>query len=521
MNKSQVVVALAVTGSATAVAIASLFIMPEPAAANIGFARSTGLSCAECHSNAADPNKNALTSIGNSYRTCLYNPTPQRVDCNAQATSQFRTSGGNNGVTNSNAPFGSGNTSGGSKGGFGGNSQNSPGRTYPAPTPTPAPASSSTGNVLRDILLGVLGVTSGSTNNNAVTNNSGGNRSNNGAQNNPLNNSFTPPRNFDVGQKWVISEQLGNGRKLTGGWTKRAGTNIFDALYMDSLTGAQTQDIVTYNGISNGQVSFRRQSTGTIYTGKLTPDGRMVLGGTTNQRANNLTWTGTNASLLSSFGNSAPTAIANPLPGGISRAMDFLIFDVATDRTDAGFPRPVDATSFPGVWQQGMTAGYNGGNGKAYFFRGNEYIRYDINVDRADPGYPKPINNQTWPGLWTNGIDAAYNGGNGKVYFFRGNQYIRYDIAADRSDPGYPKLVDNQTWPGLPALGRIESAVNAGNGKVYFFSGNRYLRYDIASDRADPGYPAAINAQSWSGVWTGGITMAVSGPGKLALFHAR
>ena len=92
----------------------------------------------------------------------------------------------------------------------------------------------------------------------------------------------------------------------------------------------------------------------------------------------------------------------------------------------------------------------NWGNGKAYFFNGNRYIRYDIAADRADPGYPKSINAETWPGvIWTDGIDAVVNWGNGKAYFFKGSQYIRYDIKTDRADPGYPKPVDGSTWPGI------------------------------------------------------------------------
>jgi matrix metalloproteinase-14 (membrane-inserted) len=92
----------------------------------------------------------------------------------------------------------------------------------------------------------------------------------------------------------------------------------------------------------------------------------------------------------------------------------------------------------------------NWGNGKAYFFKGNQYIRYDIQHDRVDLGYPKPINAQTWPGMiWTDGIDDAVMWNNNKVFFFKGNQFIRYDIAADRADPGYPKPIDNITWPGL------------------------------------------------------------------------
>jgi hypothetical protein len=42
------------------------------------------------------------------------------------------------------------------------------------------------------------------------------------------------------------------------------------------------------------------------------------------------------------------------------------------------------------------------GNGKAYFFKGNEYVRFDITTDKADPGYPKPIDSNhgmDYPGL--------------------------------------------------------------------------------------------------------------------------
>jgi hypothetical protein len=42
------------------------------------------------------------------------------------------------------------------------------------------------------------------------------------------------------------------------------------------------------------------------------------------------------------------------------------------------------------------------------------------------------------------------NWGDGKAYFFLGDgRYIRYDIAADRADPGYPKKIDGANWPGL------------------------------------------------------------------------
>ncbi|MDD5712820.1 MAG: hemopexin repeat-containing protein, partial [Smithellaceae bacterium] len=61
-----------------------------------------------------------------------------------------------------------------------------------------------------------------------------------------------------------------------------------------------------------------------------------------------------------------------------------------------------------------------------------------------------PINARTWPGMiWTAGIDDVVTWSNGKAFFFKGNQFIRYDIAADRTDPGYPQPINARTWPGL------------------------------------------------------------------------
>ena len=140
-------------------------------------------------------------------------------------------------------------------------------------------------------------------------------------------------------------------------------------------------------------------------------------------------------------------------------------------------------------------------NGKAYFFKGGQYIRYDIRSDRADPGYPKPINNETWSGIpWTDGIDAVVNWYNGKAYFFKGGQYIRYDVKTDRADPGYPKPINSQTWSGVPWTDGIDTAVNWRNGKAYIFKGMEYVRIDISADRVDPGYPKLINNETWPGL---------------------
>ncbi len=40
---------------------------------------------------------------------------------------------------------------------------------------------------------------------------------------------------------------------------------------------------------------------------------------------------------------------------------------------------------------------------------------------------------------------------NDKAYFFKGNRYIRYDLAGDRMDAGYPLPIAG-SWPGVPAI---------------------------------------------------------------------
>jgi hypothetical protein len=84
----------------------------------------------------------------------------------------------------------------------------------------------------------------------------------------------------------------------------------------------------------------------------------------------------------------------------------------------------------------------------------------------------------------------------GKLYFFNGKQYSRYDVNTDSVDPGYPLAVAGN-WPGLPAA--VDAAVNWGDGKAYFFLGSQYWRYDVKTDQTDTGYPRPI-AGNWPGL---------------------
>ncbi len=153
---------------------------------------------------------------------------------------------------------------------------------------------------------------------------------------------------------------------------------------------------------------------------------------------------------------------------------------------------------------------------KAYFFLGGRYVRYDVGDDRIDDGYPRDL-----PGGWVNlpfpTVDAGVNWGNGKVYLFSGTRYVRIDLANNNTvDAGYPLDILGH-WGAMP-FPRVDAAVNVGNGKAFFFLGSEYVSYDIAADAMDPGFPRAI-APDWPGVFPSGVDAAVNwGNGKLYLF---
>jgi Hemopexin len=207
------------------------------------------------------------------------------------------------------------------------------------------------------------------------------------------------------------------------------------------------------------------------------------------------------------------------------RGGQYARYDRATNATDDGYPRPV-AGNWAGLAEVGFDqpdAALNLEAGKLYFFKGDSYVRYGVAADSADAGYPQRIADQ-WPGLgaagFGDGINAAVNWGNGKAYFFKGDGYLRYDLAANRADDGYPQRIADQ-WPGLDAAGfgsDIDAVINWGNGKVYFFKGDGYLRYDMAANGADDGYPQRI-ADQWPGLDAAGFG---SGPRAVTdLFDGR
>jgi len=79
-------------------------------------------------------------------------------------------------------------------------------------------------------------------------------------------------------------------------------------------------------------------------------------------------------------------------------------------------------------------------------------------------------------------------------YICGGNGYCQiFDATAE----GHPLTdrADRYTviWPGLPFVNDIDAIVPWPNGKLYFFKGDQYAVVDLATGKADPGYPRPIN----------------------------
>jgi hypothetical protein len=185
----------------------------------------------------------------------------------------------------------------------------------------------------------------------------------------------------------------------------------------------------------------------------------------------------------------------------------YIRYDMPTDRMDPGYPKLIDDKSWPGMapYARLIAAACNGLQGKAYLFLSNgQYLRYDTQADKVDPGYPKPIDDKSWPGMgrYSVALSSALDWDGKYQFFLKNGQYIRYDVAKDRADDGYPKDITESTWPGVASYkNNLAGMINWGNGKAYMFlNDGRYLRYDIQADRVDPGYPRQIDDKSWPGM---------------------
>jgi hypothetical protein len=164
---------------------------------------------------------------------------------------------------------------------------------------------------------------------------------------------------------------------------------------------------------------------------------------------------------------------------------------------------------------------------RVYFFQGDQYLRYEARTDTVDNvAFPADIG-PGWSGLaasgFDSGFDAALNGGNGFIYFFNGDQYLRFDPRRDVVD--IPSRAIAAGWPALTPFGfdaNLDACLYYRDDRMLFFQGDEYLRYNMGDDTVDAGYPKPISA-GWSNIgapFISGIHAAVNfGEGKAYFFN--
>ncbi|XP_032075025.1 stromelysin-1-like [Thamnophis elegans] len=96
-----------------------------------------------------------------------------------------------------------------------------------------------------------------------------------------------------------------------------------------------------------------------------------------------------------------------------------------------------------------------------------------------------------WPTLST-GIDAAYeNRDKDIVFLFKGQKY--WSSRGNIIEHGFPRNIQNLGFP--HNIKKVDAAAyDSSSKKVYFFSGDRYWRYDDEKNSMEQGYPRKIAA---------------------------
>ena len=152
-----------------------------------------------------------------------------------------------------------------------------------------------------------------------------------------------------------------------------------------------------------------------------------------------------------------------------------------------------------------VDAAVDWGNGKIYFFKGNQYLAYNKETEAVLPGYPLTIAS-AWRGVVFDRIDAAIMWPGGRsAYLFSGDEYCRYNVAADKVDPGFERLKIKDHWKGVP-FNKIDGALLWPDGKyVYLFSGDEYCRFNVAADKVDPGFERLKISANWKGLFPSGV----------------
>lgn len=211
----------------------------------------------------------------------------------------------------------------------------------------------------------------------------------------------------------------------------------------------------------------------------------------------------------------------------------YLSYDIRGNFIEPGRPVLIDSGSNPAHdwpdfakvgFADGIDAALNWGDGRVFFFKKNQYLAYNIasNTIVTPPTLIDSGRNPAhdWPGFAAVGfgdrIDAALNWGDGRVFFFKGNMYLTYDTIKNQIIAP-PLLIDSgfnlpTDWIGMAAAGfanGIDTAINWGDGRIFFFKDDRYISYAIHPGKVIDSKPIEIGA-AWPGFGSSGFSRGLT-----------
>ncbi|KAM4553645.1 matrix metalloproteinase-14 isoform 1-T3 [Fundulus diaphanus] len=158
---------------------------------------------------------------------------------------------------------------------------------------------------------------------------------------------------------------------------------------------------------------------------------------------------------------------------------------VRRNRVLDNYPMPISA--FWNGLPDDIDAAYERHDGKFVFFKEDRYWVFR----EADvlPGYPQPLH-QYGRGIPTQKIDTAiWWEPNEYTYFFSGDRYWRYNEETRTTDRDFPKAISR--WGKIPPSPRGAFLSDDG-AYTFFYKGSNYWRFDNRRSEADKGYPRSI-----------------------------
>lgn len=267
----------------------------------------------------------------------------------------------------------------------------------------------------------------------------------------------------------------------------------FNGLYGYAAQASIAPTVLPHMGIESqpGDLLDGIPLTGALGVRKLMPAG----GGSSSLR-----WHSTDAGTVSIRRNGA--SVAN-VPARQQEWRDPAAVDGVVDYTLVLNNTPVSLRRAPG---REIQAALDWNTNRSFIFlTTGEYARYNQTQDRVDSGYPVRTSQHNWPGLaqYADRIVAGFSKDASVAYVFLDDgRYIRYNKTQDRADDGYPMAVNDNSWPGLGAYARqIRTALRWRDDRAFIFlKDGRYIRYNLTEDRADDGYPRRVNDYNWPGL---------------------